>query len=254
MNFFKNKCLFIPILVVITFILVGISRVLGGIVILAETMYLAYYLFKKNKKTRRFSKPLKVLIGIPLVFMFMAGVGLGFAPDKKEDVKLSAQKNVAKKEIKEDDKKIKEEEEKRKAEEERLKIEEEKKKAEEEKLQEEQKKKEEEQKLQEEEKKRLEEEAKKRELEEKQKVQEEKNAKVQEASKSSYAGNSNSNSSKNNNVNSGNQNTMVWLPKNRGKYHSKPNCGNMDAKNATQVSLEKAKASYGPCSKCRPPR
>lgn len=43
----------------------------------------------------------------------------------------------------------------------------------------------------------------------------------------------------------------VYLPKSGKKYHSIPNCGNMDAKNARAVTIEKAKSDgIEPCSKC----
>lgn len=47
---------------------------------------------------------------------------------------------------------------------------------------------------------------------------------------------------------------MVWLSATGTKYHSINNCGRMNPDNATQVTLEEAKNSYGPCSKCGPPQ
>ena len=47
---------------------------------------------------------------------------------------------------------------------------------------------------------------------------------------------------------------MVWLSETGTKYHSINNCGRMNPDKATQVTLEEAKNSYGPCSKCDPPQ
>lgn len=47
------------------------------------------------------------------------------------------------------------------------------------------------------------------------------------------------------------QSIMVWLPKSGNKYHNKPDCGNMDAKNAREVTLQKAQADgISPCKTC----
>lgn len=44
---------------------------------------------------------------------------------------------------------------------------------------------------------------------------------------------------------------MVWLSETGSKYHSIPNCGNMNPNNAWQVSQSSAEASgYSRCSKC----
>ena len=44
---------------------------------------------------------------------------------------------------------------------------------------------------------------------------------------------------------------MVWLSATGSKYHSIPNCGNMNPNNARQVSRSSAEAQgYGACSKC----
>ncbi|MCB2291014.1 MBL fold metallo-hydrolase [Clostridium sp. CS001] len=47
---------------------------------------------------------------------------------------------------------------------------------------------------------------------------------------------------------------MVWLSATGTKYHSINNCGKMNPNNARQVTLEEAKKSYSPCSKCGPPQ
>lgn len=45
------------------------------------------------------------------------------------------------------------------------------------------------------------------------------------------------------------QETMVWIPKSGSKYHSDPNCSNMN--NPTQVPISTAKArGFEPCKKC----
>ena len=51
-----------------------------------------------------------------------------------------------------------------------------------------------------------------------------------------------------------NSSALVWLSETGTKYHSINNCGRMNPANATQVTLEEAKNSYGPCSKCDPPQ
>ncbi|WAG61257.1 ComEC/Rec2 family competence protein [Clostridium estertheticum] len=51
-----------------------------------------------------------------------------------------------------------------------------------------------------------------------------------------------------------NSGTMVWLSATGSKYHSINNCGKMNPNNARQVTLEEAKKSYSPCSKCGPPQ
>ncbi|WP_443654555.1 ComEC/Rec2 family competence protein [Clostridium tagluense] len=51
-----------------------------------------------------------------------------------------------------------------------------------------------------------------------------------------------------------NSGTMVWLSATGSKYHSINNCGRMNPDNARQVTLEEAKNSYSPCSKCDPPQ
>ncbi|MBN4049354.1 hypothetical protein G9F72_011150 [Clostridium estertheticum] len=51
-----------------------------------------------------------------------------------------------------------------------------------------------------------------------------------------------------------NSGVMVWLSATGSKYHSINNCGKMNPDNATQVTLEEAKISYSPCSKCSPPQ
>ena len=50
------------------------------------------------------------------------------------------------------------------------------------------------------------------------------------------------------------ESVMVWLPGTGLKYHSINNCGNMNPSRARQVTLEVAKISYDPCSRCNPPR
>ena len=47
---------------------------------------------------------------------------------------------------------------------------------------------------------------------------------------------------------------MVWLSATGTKYHSINNCGRMNPDNATQVTLDEAKNSFDPCSKCGPPQ
>ncbi|SFA71534.1 hypothetical protein [Clostridium frigidicarnis] len=61
------------------------------------------------------------------------------------------------------------------------------------------------------------------------------------------------NSQQSNGQSSENQGVMVWLSETGDKYHSKPNCGRMNPKNARQVDLSSAKKSYAPCKKCHPP-
>ncbi|MCB2300423.1 ComEC/Rec2 family competence protein [Clostridium tagluense] len=51
-----------------------------------------------------------------------------------------------------------------------------------------------------------------------------------------------------------NSGTMVWLSATGDKYHSINNCGRMNPNKARQVTLEEAKSSYSPCSKCGPPQ
>ncbi|WP_258881048.1 ComEC/Rec2 family competence protein [Clostridium tagluense] len=51
-----------------------------------------------------------------------------------------------------------------------------------------------------------------------------------------------------------NSGTMVWLSETGSKYHSINNCGRMNPNKARQVTLEEAKNSYSPCSKCGPPQ
>lgn len=51
-----------------------------------------------------------------------------------------------------------------------------------------------------------------------------------------------------------NNEAKVWLSATGKCYHSKNNCGNMNPNKARQVTLEQAKQSYSPCSKCNPPR
>ncbi|MBZ9608614.1 MBL fold metallo-hydrolase [Clostridium estertheticum] len=47
---------------------------------------------------------------------------------------------------------------------------------------------------------------------------------------------------------------MVWLSATGDKYHSINNCGRMNPNKARQVTLDEAKNSYSPCSKCSPPQ
>lgn len=43
----------------------------------------------------------------------------------------------------------------------------------------------------------------------------------------------------------------VWISATGSKYHNKPNCGNMNANNATKTTKEKAEfKGYTPCKKC----
>lgn len=51
-----------------------------------------------------------------------------------------------------------------------------------------------------------------------------------------------------------NSGVLVWLSETGTKYHAINNCGRMNPDNATQVTLEDAKNSYSPCSKCDPPQ
>ena len=51
-----------------------------------------------------------------------------------------------------------------------------------------------------------------------------------------------------------NSSVLVWLSETGTKYHAINNCGRMNPDNATQVTLDEAKNSYGPCSKCGPPQ
>jgi competence protein ComEC len=51
-----------------------------------------------------------------------------------------------------------------------------------------------------------------------------------------------------------NSSTMVWLSATGDKYHSINNCGRMNPDKARQVTLEEAKNSYSPCSKCGAPQ
>lgn len=47
------------------------------------------------------------------------------------------------------------------------------------------------------------------------------------------------------------QQQMVWVPASGKKYHSIPNCGNMNPNTAKKISLSEAiKKNYQPCSKC----
>ena len=50
------------------------------------------------------------------------------------------------------------------------------------------------------------------------------------------------------------QSAMVWLSATGSKYHSIPNCGNMNPDKARQVSLDSVRGKYSPCSNCNPPR
>lgn len=51
-----------------------------------------------------------------------------------------------------------------------------------------------------------------------------------------------------------NNEVKVWLSATGKCYHSRNNCGNMNPNKARQVTLEQAKQSYSPCSKCHPPQ
>jgi len=43
---------------------------------------------------------------------------------------------------------------------------------------------------------------------------------------------------------------MVWLSATGKKYHSIPNCGNMNPDNARQVPLSQAEGRYERCKNC----
>ena len=68
------------------------------------------------------------------------------------------------------------------------------------------------------------------------------------------AGNSASNSDSNDTTSAAentSNNATAWLSATGSKYHSIPDCGNMNPNNARQTTVSQAQAmGYGACSKC----
>lgn len=53
------------------------------------------------------------------------------------------------------------------------------------------------------------------------------------------------------NITNSSSGELVWLAENGEKYHSKPDCGNMNPDTSYQVTLSKAQSmGYGACKKC----
>lgn len=53
------------------------------------------------------------------------------------------------------------------------------------------------------------------------------------------------------NITNSSSGELVWLAENGEKYHSKPDCGNMNPDTSYQVTLSKAQSmGYPPCKKC----
>lgn len=72
-----------------------------------------------------------------------------------------------------------------------------------------------------------------------------------QASASNTSSSSASSSSSGSSLNSDSGGGMVWLSATGSKYHSIPDCGNMNPNNARQVSKSSAEArGYDACSKC----
>lgn len=72
-----------------------------------------------------------------------------------------------------------------------------------------------------------------------------------QASASNTSSSSSSSSSSGSSLNSDSGGGMVWLSATGSKYHSIPDCGNMNPNNARQVSRSSAESQgYDACSKC----
>lgn len=243
MNFLRNKKVSIPVLIILYIILYGISPKVTGILTMLGVGGLLFYLFTKNEAFKAKGKLFKTLtsLGLAAVFLFLGLGGAMYDPKLSEQQKLESAKKaqIEAKEKTDEEKAINEA-----------------------KLKEEESKKEEEQKKLEEDKK-LEEQKKTDKSVEPKTVNN--NSKKQDSKDTTTALNKSSNNTtavtpikpKKDTTKNKPQETkpepkgMVWLPKSGKKYHSKPNCGNMDAKNARQIKLSDAqKKNIQRCSKC----
>ncbi|CAM2938342.1 hypothetical protein HAHI6034_05855 [Hathewaya histolytica] len=239
MDFLKNKKIAIPGCAILYFVmLLAIPPKIIGILTMLGVGGIAFYLFAKNEKFKAKGKIFKTLVslGLAIVFFLFGMGGVIYDSELSEQQKLES----AKKAQIETKKKTDEEKAINAA------------------------------KLKEEEQKKLEEDKK---LEEQKKLEEEK--KLEEQKKTDKATEPKQDTTNSSNKSSNNtkavtptkpkesttknklQETkpepkgMVWLSKSGKKYHSKPNCGNMDAKNARQIKLSDAqKKNIQSCSKC----
>ena len=235
MNFIKKKGFYVPISIIIYFVLLfNLPKIIGALTI-ASTVALGTYLFKKNERFKEkgiISKALTI-IALLVVFLFCGIGGLIYDPVSVERHELATDKLKQEEQLKEVEELKEKQELALKEEADRKKIEEEKLKTEEE-----EKIKAEEDKKKQEEKSKIEAEEHKRQATEQAKVEAEKR-KATATSKQVAEQSS----------------TYVWLSETGEKYHNISNCGKMNPNRASKVTLEKAKSGgYGPCSKCGPPR
>ncbi|WP_051986285.1 hypothetical protein [Clostridium amazonitimonense] len=243
MNFIKKKGFYVPVSIIIYFVLLfNLPKIIGALTI-ASTVALGAYLFKKNERFKKKGIISKVLtiIALLVVFLFCGIGGLIYDPVSVERHELATEKLKQEEQLKEVEElkekqelALKEEADRKKIEEEKLKAEEEVKKI----AEEEEKIKAEEDKKKQEEKSKIQAEEHKRQAVEQAKVEAEKR-KATATSKQVAEQSS----------------TYVWLSETGEKYHNISNCGKMNPNRASKVTLEKAKSGgYGPCSKCGPPR
>ncbi|CAM2972744.1 hypothetical protein HAHI6034_11785 [Hathewaya histolytica] len=240
MNFLKNKKVSIPVLIILYIILYGISPKVTGILTMLGVGGLLFYLFTKNEAFKAKGKLFKTLtsLGLAAVFLFFGMGGVANDPKLLEQQKLESAKKAQ--------------------------IEAKKKTDEEKAINAAKLKKEEQKKLEED--KKLEEEKKLKEQKKTEKSAEPKtvnnNSKKQDTTNSSNKSSNNTTTvtptkPKKDTTKNKPQETkpepkgMVWIPKSGKKYHSKPNCGNMDPKKARQIKLSDAQnKNIQRCSKC----